>query len=240
MRYIRKGKPPQDIQQARQSWLPEHRRVRQTRDQGDAEAWRSLCHEARGRFDRDFNKSESRKHLVKEQGYLCAFCLRRISEVNPTESPTGTIHAHWMPLEQAPERIFDWDNLFGTCSGVTGTVRHCDASQGNQVLTLKPDDPAIERQLRYRESGRVEAVGEEQSREVNEVLNLNHERLVENRKAVLDVVRKELSQYKNTCSQSELMRIRKRWELPNQNGQLPPYNRVALDYLDRKIQKAPA
>ncbi len=102
---------------------------------------------ARSAYDQN-DKPALRQALHKEQGYLCAFCMRRIDE-RPTEEPTTRI-AHLVPIHHAPTLALTWSNLVGSCKGdahPTGST--CDVAQGNSRLSVDPTQPLSIAKLRY-------------------------------------------------------------------------------------------
>lgn len=98
---------------------------------------------ARCAFDQN-DKATLRQALVAEQGYLCAFCMRRIDA-----TPTTRI-AHLVPIDLAPELALTWSNLFGSCQGdayPSGST--CDVAQGNTRLSIDPGQPVSIAKLHY-------------------------------------------------------------------------------------------
>jgi len=98
---------------------------------------------------------------------------------------------HWRCQELYPAEQLDYRNMLGACMGNEGQPRskqHCDSYKGNASLSRNPANPAhrIEDFVRYLGNGRVESHDDQFNHELNDVLNLNHPLLVNNRKAVLD------------------------------------------------------
>ena len=53
-------------------------------------------------------KDAIRRELLKEQGYLCAYCMRRIKSVEETKIE------HWVPQEKlTKEQGLDYSNMLG-------------------------------------------------------------------------------------------------------------------------------
>jgi len=100
--------------------------------------------------------------LMKDQGYICAFCMVRINVKDSKRERVTIIHdpswcwpwkiAHLIPqnppannspeeLEALRLRTLDWKNLFGACRGNDLDKRAektCDTRQKNRVPTINP------------------------------------------------------------------------------------------------------
>jgi uncharacterized protein (TIGR02646 family) len=88
------------------------------------------------------NKNELRQSLLKEQGYICCFCMKSIDDNNET-----TKIAHIFPqnptLEEDKEKVkkenldLYYKNMLAACDGGSGKpshLQHCDTKQGNTIL----------------------------------------------------------------------------------------------------------
>jgi hypothetical protein len=91
-------------------------------------------------------KPELRRRLAEEQGFLCAFCMRRVDPTKADENGAPAMRiAHRIPISVDPRRALDWKNLLGSCDG-----RHsCGRAQGQEALTVDPTDRASIARLRY-------------------------------------------------------------------------------------------
>ncbi|HEY8376913.1 MAG TPA: hypothetical protein VIK91_10515 [Nannocystis sp.] len=177
MRSFRKSTPPANVRSHASAWRQEYER-----DPSVLEDKKLV----RTRFDQ-LDKGLPREQLCLEQTGLCAFCLGRIRPVSPIlDTSSGTTLAHVEPLELVPRRIFDWENLVGSCPGGSGTARHCDNLQGNRRLYINPASvPYLERYIRYNDRGKLRYVGptlhgrtpEQIQAEFDDILGLNIERL---------------------------------------------------------------
>lgn len=96
---------------------------------------------------REVHKQPLQAQLCTEQGFLCAFCMRRISA-----DANGMRIAHFFPQSQyikaqsessmppVPDESspLDWNNLLGVCHGNhfgnTRADATCDNRQGNETL----------------------------------------------------------------------------------------------------------
>ncbi len=85
------------------------------------------------------DKNVVRDALLRDQGYLCAYCQRRI----PAKDGRMKVE-HWHPQSTGKDDR-RWSNLLGVClgdeaaeSGSTRGERHCDTARGNAALFLHP------------------------------------------------------------------------------------------------------
>lgn len=236
MRHFRKETPPANVRSHASAWRSEYELdptvLTDTR-------------RVRARFDL-LDKDVPRQRLCVEQTGLCAFCLGRIRPASPIiDTATGTTLAHVEPLQLAPRRIFEWDNLVGACPGGSGTARHCDNLQGNRRLYINPaSTPGLERHIRYSDGGRLRYVGPtlcgrtrvQIQAEFDEILGLNIERLQANRAALIDEARREMERLGWT--RGNLEREIRRWSTPGPDGYVP-YFCVAVFYLAKKLAAQP-
>jgi len=85
-----------------------------------APAWRAVRDKdtmaIRSQFDR-LPKSIIRDALLKEQHYLCAYCMKRIRNNAGGSQVVHMSIEHWLPLSQDKERALDYKNFLGVCKG---------------------------------------------------------------------------------------------------------------------------
>lgn len=102
-------------------------------------AWKAQKNREEGRALVDVSFSElstdakraMQEALLREQGYLCAYCAARI------EQDSMRIE-HWHPHSTHPQLRFKWSNLLGVCVGLTNGEEHCDRIRGDRVLVTRP------------------------------------------------------------------------------------------------------
>jgi uncharacterized protein (TIGR02646 family) len=112
---------------------------------------------ARAAFDQ-IGKREARCQLVEEQGWLCAFCMRRIDEDAQDEGGQAIMKiAHRVPIDVDPSRALDWTNLFGSCDGGErsgGLHCTCDYRQRSTALTVDPAKASSVARLKLERRGK--------------------------------------------------------------------------------------
>ena len=170
-------------------------------------------------------KEEVRECLMKEQGHLCAYCMRRIPDqrVDGTEIPGVTLE-HYIArnMKDAPEMTgtglgVDYNNLLAVCSGGRAPRGEniergltCDASRGNTPLKVNPLDNATLETIYYRNNGEIAAEDIEIEKDLVETLNLNcvrYSSLPEGRKKALEPIEEYIAALENEDEMLDECRI---------------------------------
>ena len=78
---------------------------------------------------------ELREALLKEQGYLCAYCMRRIPTKDSNSDETSRIE-HVKSRKNHPELQLDYSNMVICCPGAIGdgVSFHCDKSRRRMMF----------------------------------------------------------------------------------------------------------
>ena len=191
-------------------------------------------------------KEAIRDQLLNEQGYLCAYCMRRIS------SGYGQMKVeHWHCQDNYKFEQLDYKNMLGVCSGNEGSPlenQTCDTRKGNVELKYNPANCShrIESQIYFLlDTGMIESSDGEFNAQLNNVLNLNHTRLKNNRKVVWGEVHQELSKRfskkpgtrTSVEKATEIEKLLGKWNSKDGQGFLREYCAVAIYYLEREKGK---
>lgn len=159
-------------------------------------------------MDRDV-KEELLEKLLQEQGYLCAYCMRRIPEKRklPSRIEPVTIE-HWLPRNPKNKEDIgqglNYRNMFAVCSGNRGCGSKegltCDASRGNQLLKVNPCKADTLCGITYNSLGQIQSSDPDVDKDLNEKLHLNSEviSLPQNRKQALDVLIEDIKKHHGT------------------------------------------
>ncbi|MDR0605876.1 MAG: TIGR02646 family protein [Bacteroidales bacterium] len=184
-------------------------------------------------------KQELRESLLKEQGYICSYCMKRIPENE------GMKIEHYQCQSQRPELQLTYSNLLGVCMGNEGkpnNMQTCDTKKADTTLSINPLNQNCELLFKYSAMGEISSIGGdvEINRQLNDVLNLNMQTLKENRKRVYMEVQKKIKKKSNGKSkqsrQRDFEKERDGW-LNKTNGKFKQFCMVAVYVLNKEIKK---
>lgn len=210
-----------------------------------------------GYVDKDHITGEEKplkNALLKEQGYLCAYCMGHISlELNEQNKPKIEVE-HFDSQELKLALSVTYHNLLGVCNGASVTypekeqLHHCDKTKGdegkmNGKVRLRKLDPRsinCEKLIKYDLMGKIMAVNEDTlvNDDLNKVLNLNNKALQNARKTVLDnaknemIKEKPIQQWNKTFLQKHL----EKW-LSMKDGNFPRYCMIAVWFIQELMNK---
>ncbi len=193
-------------------------------------------------------KKKLRQSLLKEQGYICCFCMRRIENSNET-----TKIAHIFPQnpvsDEDKQKVekgnldLDYHNMLAACDGGKGQsphLQHCDTKQGNAILKINPADSMknCENLIAYRSSGEIYSDNSDINHDLQEILNLNLETIKNNRKNAYNEIIKILdSKYPNKSFTKKILEK----EIANysqlKNGKYAPYCQYVIYFLQKRLSK---
>lgn len=188
------------------------------------------------------HKEELREVLLRDQGYICAYCMRRIKN----DEKTMKIE-HWKAQSQleTEEEKLDFKIMLGVCDGCRGSrdrFTTCDEHRHNERLYVNPLDQAMMDTIEYDRNGYIRSRNPEINRDLNETLNLNCEqapsRIVLNRKMKYKECKNQLMriQKEGNWKASTLRQVYRFYE-KGENGYQPEYVGVALYLLNKYMNK---
>jgi uncharacterized protein (TIGR02646 family) len=180
-------------------------------------------------------KKDIRTQLLISQGYLCAYCMERI-----IDDQFQTKVEHWKCQDIYPQDQLDYTNMFVVCLGSTQNEQHCDSAKGNQDLTINPASSIkkVESFIKYTRIGEIYVDDDKDiSKDLNVTLNLNHDRLKRNRRAIYEAIKTKLSQKKGAATKKDLNDLLQKYSQLNLNGQRVPYCGIAIYFLKKKLSR---
>ena len=200
-------------------------------------------------FDGYPDKDDVREQLLKDQGYLCGYCMRRLN------SATEVKIEHILPqskLKDDPRKTLDYKIMLGVCYGnerknSEGKKRHlqeltCDAHRKDEDLKVAdPYNKTCIEKIRYEADGRITSDDPELKEDLEDTLNLNYNGesafLMENRKEVLAACKDKMRRMKERGQWTKpfLRKILKEYEEPDELGYLKPYSGIAIWYLKKRL-----
>lgn len=186
--------------------------------------------------------------LLDEQGYICAYCMRRIPVKDRLceNEKTAEDHRveHVLSRQNHPELQLLYNNMVVCCPGHMGKENHCDRLKGERDVTFNLFDQNFIDTLSYKTDGEIVSSNDQYNKEINEVLNLNTPLLKMNRKNTWNSVVKELisNQKSKSWTKTVLSKYIKMYSSMHNNGgkmQYIPYCGVVLYFLHKKMRQLP-
>lgn len=129
-----------------------------------------------------------RKQLIEEQGYICCYCMQRISCENSRIE-------HFKSQEHNRSLQINYKNLFIACNNSEGESpnnQHCDVRKGDRELSnINLLSIQSINRIKYENDGTISSNNVDMNAEINEILNLNIQLLKDaRRKALSDLIDK--------------------------------------------------
>lgn len=178
-------------------------------------------------------KKEIRETLVRDQHFLCCYCMGRIEG-----KPDDTKIEHHMPQSLHPELIFEFSNLLAACNS-EGTDCHCDSSKRNTRISKNPAIDNVQALIGYDSLGKIFTSDPVFKKDIEDTLNLNQMTLVNRRKSAIisikTIFNKEFPG--STPNINQVQKYITSWSKPDSNGKLPQYCQVVIYYLEKRLKR---
>lgn len=194
------------------------------------------------------DKDSLRNSLLRDQGYLCGFCMGRIG-TNPLSTKIAHLFPRNPPEQKHKERVerenldLDYYNMMATCDGGEGLPprqQHCDTKQGNHILRINPMDQRknCEEMIKYTSDGQINSDDPEIRHDLQETLNLNEEIVKRNRKMAYETVLRQLSEKfpNKSFTRRQLENEIDRYS-QLKNGKYAPYCQYVIYFLQKKLSR---
>jgi len=175
-------------------------------------------------------KDELRNKLLKEQGFICCYCMDRVEFHNSKIE-------HFKPRSLFRGEQLDYSNLFIACLGGEGRTQvnqHCDTKKGNNRLNNINLTSNLETNIHYRKNGEIFSENKNIDKELNEILNLNYEDLKTNREDAFNQLIVQLNQSNWTIPilKSNLAK----YQVKNSKNKYRPYCEMIVYFLTKKLR----
>jgi len=227
MKYIQKQQPPPKSLADFIKWVK--RNLRTLSIQTGEEQW--------ARYKKTRHRITLQDTLIEEQGYICAYCNRRIHRGTPENDEQLRVD-HIQPKIGIPDPIsitFNYYNLVGCCYGDEKESSrtnpphspHCDVSKKNVPIpqSIFPTNITCEQLLLYSAEGEIFAPDAILQDVINNTLNLNCEKLTILRKnAILPFLDIDILP-------DEADKLIRNYITPNSQNQLAPFCGAIIGYL---------
>lgn len=197
-------------------------------------------------------KEQLREALLREQGHLCAYCMRRIQGASDVKIE------HFQARTR--ENELQYHNLLAVCRGGENgpvAVRTCDTKKGNRPLFIDPLNKSDMSRIYYTNNAEIhssdtgrhefaykDSVGKchkgltSPDRDLQECLNLNYENGAPRlgRRAALRKFQQLLHPYKDEKSKKQfLKRMQKIYG--EDREYLEPYIGILRWYIEKKLKQ---
>lgn len=177
-----------------------------------------------------------RQALLEEQGYICAYCMRRIPVKDFNESETSKIE-HIKSRDSYPNLQLNYDNMVICCPGNIKGNYHCDKSKGNLSITFSPFDISTQRSISYgTKNGSIKSNLLNINDDINTILFLNDSMLRANRFQELQGIISVLDKSKKKWKKPQLEIKLEEWSKISKNGNLKPYCGIVIWFLEKKLK----
>lgn len=177
---------------------------------------------------------ELRKSLLQEQGYICAYCMRRIPHKDKNSNEDSRID-HILSRDNHPDKKLDYTNMVMCCPGAISKEFHCDKLKSEQDITFSLFDDSFIPTLKYStKNGSIESNNPTWNKEINSILNLNNELLKANRLETLNGVISSLMGKQWTSA--DLRKKLEEWDNKNKKDKFKPYCGIVVWYLNKKLK----
>lgn len=192
------------------------------------------------------DKEELRAALLRDQGYICAYCMRRI------ENDRNTMKIeHWKAQSSMTKEVqkLNFNIMLGVCDGCRGETEYryttCDTHRGDAELYVNPLDKRMMDTIKYDRNGHIHSQDARIEHDLTDTLNLNCEQapsqIVANRRLAYDEFEKELHklQNKGKWNVGRLKKLLHDYEQLN-DGKRDAYIGVALYLIHKCLHRAGA
>ena len=189
--------------------------------------------------------------LLKEQGYICAYCMRRIRHY-PDFSTQEMQIEHYIAQssetgKKEPSLSVEYRNMLGVCPGGKYSGVHdiknrtCDQHRGDRDLTVNPLDNRLIDQVQYKSDGTIYSENSNIDHDLNEILNLNctAAKLPVNRKAALCQFQSAIAKdYQGkTLTKKDWASLLERVTAGNTDGELMPFAGIVVNYIEKRLRR---
>ena len=172
-------------------------------------------------------KEDLRKSLLEEQGYICAYCTKRIEESADIKIE------HYEARNRTNE--LSYKNLLVVCKGNEGSSKErqtCDTKKGNRVLHIDPQKIGDISTIFFTRNGEVKSTNLLFQKDLDEVLNLNDKfgNLISARKSALKALQKKIT----PMNKNQIEKLYNKLKIAERKIE---YVGILLWYLEKKIKR---
>ena len=174
-----------------------------------------------------------RKQLLEEQGYICCYCMTRIS-------CHGTKIEHFKDQSNNRNLQLKFSNLFIACLGNEGNsnnVQHCDTFKGDKSLLYINLTSNIENHIKYSSRGMISSSITTLNDDINNILNLNTKPLKDTREQRLEtLILAMIKKYGKTWKKQNIETEIEKYKSKTTDGKYREYCQMFIYYLTKKAR----
>lgn len=193
---------------------------------------------------KDAPKAAWRRSLCEEQGFICAYCMCRISDDNSSKHTESHIEhvipQHPQGSEPNYQNDLNYSNTVAVCPGnkcKPPKQQTCDTKRGNrEPLYANPLKQSVIASISYKTNGTIWSTDSNIDADLNETLNLNYEQLKNNRLSAVNTMRKMFTRIQPVKSWKTIALTYKNRLLGTTIKE--PYLGILVFELDRIIRKS--
>lgn len=177
--------------------------------------------------------------LYREQGYICAYCMRRIP-LTKRDYNSNEDHRidHILCRDDHHDRELDYSNMVICCPGAINEDLHCDKKKDNKDVTFDLfSDYSINTLSYSTNTGEIKSSNLIWNDEINRLLNLNNKLLKINRKWVIDSIITTIG--KKRWTKRVIIEQLKLWEGIDRDGKRKQFCGVAIWFLKKTLSRSP-
>lgn len=175
-------------------------------------------------------KDKLRTSLLKEQGYICAYCMKKLED----DSSKVKIE-HYIARNE--ENELDYNNLLAVCKGNEGEPferQTCDTRKGNREVKINPQVNSDILTIGYTSNGEIKSSNLDYQEDFDNILNLNDSfGLVKARREALNSLKRKLSKSKTHLKRDIIKRIYTRY---SETEIKESYVGILLWYLQKRMR----
>lgn len=172
-----------------------------------------------------------RAALLDEQGFICAYCMRRIPHRDKNSNEDSRID-HIKCQSGHQDETLDYNNMVICCPGAINDDFHCDKRKGERDISFSPLDPYFMNTIKYSSNdGTIRSSNDQINSDINEVLNLNNKLLKKNRFEALQGVISALG--KTEWTRGAVDKKIMEWETKH-DGKFYEYCGIVIWFLNKK------
>ena len=188
-------------------------------------------------------KNNLRNALLKSQGYICCYCMKRIGDrTSKIEHFRSQMHNNGE--NGSTDMTLDYSNLFVACPDFGGKyeVQTCDSHKKEQELRkINLTSPLCNSMFKYAGNGNMSSATDDEdiNYDIDKVLNLNQQTLKDNRKVVYQQLNDRFKSYSKNknFNQGTLRKELSHWLGKDKQGQYKEYCMVAVYLIKKHMDK---